>query len=98
MTTADDLMAEAAAWVRAEHPHALHLERTLHWLDEMAPDAPVHLRLAALLHDIERAQPDPDSPFDSARDWSRDAYTSYHQGRSALHLARWLEARDASPD
>ncbi len=54
--------------------------------------------LAALLHDIERAVPDPGSPFDSARDWSLDAYVDYHQGRSAAHLARWMAERGAAPD
>ena len=53
------------------------------------------LLLAALLHDIERAVPDPGSPFDSARDWALDAYVDYHQGRSAGHLARWMAERGA---
>ena len=39
--------------------------------------------------------PDPGSPFDSARDWSLDAYVDYHQGRSAGHLARWMAERGA---
>ena len=95
MTTAADLLGEGVAWARAEHPHTRHLEQTLHWARELDPDARGVLLLAALLHDIERAVPDPGSPFDSARDWSLDAYVDYHQGRSAGHLARWMAERGA---
>jgi hypothetical protein len=94
---AGELIEEARAWVLEKHPHPLHLERALHWLDVLEPAATPGMRLAALLHDIERADPDPDQPFDSARDWHRDAYLSYHQGRCALHLTRWLAERDAAP-
>jgi hypothetical protein len=94
---AAEVLPQAAEWVRTSHPHARHLERALHWLDALAPGAPAPMRLAALLHDIERADPDPDSPFDSARDWSRDAYLDYHQGRCAAHLARWLAERAVEP-
>ena len=95
MTTASELLGAGVAWARAEHPHARHLERTLDWARELDPDARDALLLAALLHDIERAVPDPGSPFDSARDWSLDAYVDYHQGRSAAHLARWMAERGA---
>jgi hypothetical protein len=95
--TAAELLAEGVAWVRAEHPHAEHLERTLFWTRELAPDAGGPLLLAALLHDIERAVPDPGSAFDSARDWALDAYVDYHQGRSAWHLTRWMGERGAAP-
>jgi hypothetical protein len=98
VTTASDLLGEGVTWARAEHPHAAHLERTLFWARELEPDASGVLLLAALLHDIERAVPDPGSPFDSARDWSLDAYVDYHQGRSAAHLARWMAERGADVD
>lgn len=97
MRSAADLLGEGVTWVRAEHPHPEHLERTLYWARELEPGASGVLLLAALLHDIERAVPDPGSPFDSARDWSLDAYTDYHQGRSAAHLARWMAERSAAP-
>jgi hypothetical protein len=96
VTTASELLGEGVAWVRAEHPHAEHLERTLFWARALDPAASDVLLLAALLHDIERAVPDPGSPFDSARDWSLDAYVDYHQGRSAAHLARWMAERGAA--
>jgi hypothetical protein len=95
--SASDLLGEAAAWVIAEHPHALHLERTLDWARALDASASGPLLLAALLHDIERATPDPRSPFDAARDWSNDAYVDYHQGRSANQLAHWMAQRDAAP-
>jgi hypothetical protein len=95
--TASELLGAGVAWVRAEHPHAEHLERTVFWARELEPAASDVLLLSALLHDIERAVPDPGSPFDSARDWSLDAYIDYHQGRSAAHLARWMSERAAAP-
>ena len=57
--------------------------RTLDWLDALAPGGRPALRLAALLHDIERAYPDPASPFVSGRDWAFEVYVDYHQGRCA---------------
>jgi hypothetical protein len=95
---AGELIEEAHLWVADRHPHAEHLERALHWLDVLEPAATPAMRLAALLHDIERADPDPAQTFDSARDWHREAYLAYHQGRCAMHLRHWLLARDASPD
>jgi hypothetical protein len=97
VTSAGDLLGEGVAWARAEHPHAEHLERTLFWTRELAPEAGGALLLAALLHDIERAVPDPGSPFDSARDWDLGAYVDYHQGRSAGQLALWMAERGAAP-
>ncbi len=43
------------------HPHARHLLRTEDWLLELDGDAGEGLRLAAVLHDIERAFPDADA-------------------------------------
>ena len=48
------------------HPHALHLERTLHWLLELDPHASEPARIAAATHDVERAYPDPSAGWDSA--------------------------------
>jgi hypothetical protein len=98
VTTAAELLGAGVSWARSEHPHAHHLERTLDWARELDAQAGDVVLLAALLHDIERAVPDPGSPFDSARDWSLDAYVDYHQGRSARHLARWMGERGAVPD
>jgi hypothetical protein len=91
------LEQEAHAWVASDHPHTEHLERALYWLLELEPDAREALRIAALLHDIERAYPDPRSPFDSALHWQEVAYVRYHQTRCAQYLAGWLLDHDADP-
>jgi hypothetical protein len=93
----DALMDAALHFARADHPHCEHLLRTLDWLDALAPGSRPALRLAALLHDIERAYPDPASPFLSGRDWAFEVYVDYHQGRCARLLTRWLAEHGAEP-
>jgi hypothetical protein len=87
----------ARAWARAEHPHARHLERSLDWLLELDRDARDALRIAALLHDIERAYPDPDARWSGASHWAEDTYVHYHEARCAQYLAAWLLDHDAHP-
>ena len=77
-------------FAREEHPHPQHLVRTLGWLDALDPGARPAMRIAALLHDIERAYPDPESPYLSGRDWALEHYVDYHQGRCARLLTSWL--------
>jgi hypothetical protein len=90
------LLRAAREWVvDSEHPHARHLLRTEDWAVELEPEAGEALRLASVLHDIERAFPDPDAPWDSARDWDSSAYNRWHQDRSARVAAEWLRARGA---
>ena len=90
------LLRAAREWVvDSEHPHARHLLRTEDWAVELEPEAGEALRLASVLHDIERAFPDPDAPWDSARDWDSEAYNRWHQDRSARVAAEWLRARGA---
>jgi hypothetical protein len=86
----DALMRSALCFAQEEHPHPQHLVRTLGWLDELAPGGRPAMRIAALLHDIERAFPDADSPFVSGRDWALEYYVDYHQGRCARLLTGWL--------
>jgi uncharacterized membrane protein (DUF2068 family) len=51
-----DLLPAARAWVvELRHPHERHLLRTEDWAVELEPDASEQLRLAAVLHDVERA-------------------------------------------
>jgi hypothetical protein len=101
VTRLDDISPQlesvAMDWARAEHPHALHLERALHWLVQLEPDASAALRIAALLHDIERAYPDPDAPYDGALQWDQDVYIRYHETRCAQYLAAWLIEHRADP-
>jgi hypothetical protein len=91
------LLAKARAWVEEIHPHALHLLRTETWLLELDGDAGEALRLAAVLHDIERAFPDADAGWDSARDWDSPAYNRWHQDRCARIASDWLSDQGA-PD
>jgi hypothetical protein len=84
------LLARAQAWVAEVHPHARHLERTHDWLLALDPDATEGMRIAAAVHDIERAYPDESSGWDSARDWDSEAYNRWHQDRCAEIAARWL--------
>lgn len=89
------LLADARAWVQEVHPHAPHLLRTEDWLLELDPGAGERLRIAAVLHDIERAFPDPDAGWDSARDWDSSAYNRWHQDRCAAIAADWLREQAA---
>jgi hypothetical protein len=89
------LLESARAWVEEVHPHARHLLRTEDWVVELDPGATEALRLAAALHDIERAFPDPSAGWDSARDWDSPAYNRWHQDRCAEIAARWLREQGA---
>jgi hypothetical protein len=91
------LLSRAREWVEEIHPHARHLLRTEAWVVELEPGAGEGLRLAAVLHDIERAFPDPDASWDSARDWDSPAYNRWHQDRCARIAADWLREQGA-PD
>jgi NADPH:quinone reductase-like Zn-dependent oxidoreductase len=89
----DELVERARAWVAAVHPHARHLDRTLDWLLVLDPGASDALRLAAVLHDIERAFEPDDVPPESTDPASSD-YTAWHQERSARVAGDWLESQD----
>ena len=88
-------LARARAWVEAVHPHARHLLRTEELVVALEPDSGEGLRLAAVLHDIERAFPDPEAPWDSARDWDSPGYNRWHQDRCADIAAGWLREQGA---
>jgi Domain of unknown function (DUF4202) len=89
------VIERARAWVEQVHPHARHLLRTEDWLLELDPHAGAALRLAAVLHDIERAFPDPSSPWESWRDWDLPEYNRWHQDRCADIAAAWLREQGA---
>jgi kynurenine formamidase len=94
-----ELLAAARAWVVASgHPHGRHLLRTEDWTLELEPAAGQALRIAAVLHDIERAFPDPDAPWDSARDWDSPDYNRWHQDRCADLVGSGLRERGASEE
>ena len=92
------LLQAAREWVEAVHPHARHLLRTEQWVVTLDSGASERLRLAALLHDIERAFPDRDAGWDSARDWDSPAYNRWHQDRCADIAAQWLRQRGAAEE
>jgi hypothetical protein len=94
-----DLLRAARAWVvELRHPHERHLLRTEDWVVTLDPDASERLRLAAVLHDIERAIPAPGTSWDSARDWDSPVYNRWHQDRSAEIAGAWLRQHGASAD
>jgi hypothetical protein len=90
-----ELLARARGWVEEVHPHARHLLRTEAWAVELEPRAGEGLRLAAVLHDIERAFPDPEAGWDSARDWDSPSYNRWHQDRCAAIAGDWLREQGA---
>ena len=53
-------------------------------------------QIAAVTHDIERAFPDPDATWDSARDWDSPDYNRWHQDRCADLVAAWLREQGAA--
>jgi kynurenine formamidase len=89
------VLERAHAWITEVHPHARHLERTVDWLLKLEPGASEATRIAAVTHDIERAYPDPGSPWESARDWDNPAYNRWHQDRCADIVATGLGERGA---
>jgi hypothetical protein len=95
MTPPSALLPRARAWVGEVHPHARHLLRTESWVVELDPAAGEGLRLAAALHDIERAFPDPDDTWDSAQAWDAPEYNRWHQDRCAEIASDWLREQGA---
>jgi hypothetical protein len=93
------LLPAARAWVvELNHPHERHLLRTEDWLLELSPEASERLRLAAVLHDIERAFPDASVDWDSARDWDNPVYNRWHQDRCADIAGGWLRDQGAADE
>jgi kynurenine formamidase len=89
------VLERAQEWMADVHPHARHLERTLDWLLVLDPGASEAARIAAATHDVERAYPDGDVPWDSARDWDSVEYNRWHQDRCADMIGPGLRERGA---
>jgi hypothetical protein len=96
MRSSGVMLERARDWVEEVHPHARHLLRTEDWLLELDPEAGEALRLAAVLHDIERAFPDPSAGWESWRDWASPEYNRWHQDRCADIAAAWLREQGAA--
>jgi hypothetical protein len=92
-----ELEDKAQRWIEEIHPHALHLVRARDWALAIEPAAGEGLRIAAVLHDVERAFPDPSSPWDPAGDWNDPGYVRWHQDRCAAYAGAWLREQGA-PD
>lgn len=90
----EPLLAEVRAWVAERSSQALHLQRTLEWTLELAPEAALAVRIAAASHDMERAFPE-GSPSWSAGCWADDLYRMAHSERSARIVGDFLRDRAA---
>jgi NADPH:quinone reductase-like Zn-dependent oxidoreductase len=90
-----DLVDRALEWVDDVHPHAPHLARTREWVLELDPEADEALQIAAVIHDIERAFPADEDPFDPTAAPGSGGYDEWHQRRSAQIGARWLREQHA---
>lgn len=91
------LEERAERWIEEVHPHARHLVRARDWVLVIDPDASEAVRIAAVLHDVERAFPDETSTWDPAGDWNDPGYLRWHQDRCAAYAATWLTEQGAEP-
>jgi hypothetical protein len=72
-----------------------HLTRAGDWMLVLAPGAPEHLVVAALLHDMERKVPGGPALDMATTPWDDRAYNDAHTGRSAVIVPRWLAEQGA---
>ncbi|GII23421.1 hypothetical protein [Planosporangium mesophilum] len=86
---ATDLERAAAEWI---HPYsqACHLMRARDWLVHIAPDASLEMRLAAMVHDIERMFPGSPAMNMASQPWDDPYYLFAHSLRSAESVGVWL--------
>jgi hypothetical protein len=84
-----DLRAKAFDWIEPYYDRE-HLTRAADWMLALAPDAPEHLVLSALMHDLERSVPGGPVLDMANTPWDDRAYNDAHTGRSAQVVAQWL--------
>ncbi|GAA1789154.1 hypothetical protein HC028_14870 [Planosporangium flavigriseum] len=84
-----DLERAAAAWIRP-YDQAWHLMRARDWLVHIAPDASLEMRLAAMVHDIERMFPGSPKMNMATQAWDDPYYLFAHSLRSAESVSVWL--------
>jgi hypothetical protein len=75
-----------------------HLTRAGDWMLVVAPDAPEHLVIAALLHDMERKVPGGPVLDMATVPWDDPTYNNAHTGRSAVIVPAWLREHGASDE
>jgi hypothetical protein len=74
-----------------------HLTRAGDWMLVIEPEAPEHLVLAALTHDLERSVPGGPKLEMATTPWDDRAYNDAHTGRSAELVPPWLAEQGAPP-
>mgnify|MGYP001078276727 CR=1 FL=1 len=75
-----------------------HLTRAGDWMLALASEAPEHLVVAALLHDLERKVPGGPALDMANVPWSDRTYNDAHTGRSAVVVPTWLTAAGYAAD
>lgn len=91
------LRADIYSWIEDYYDRD-HLTRAGDWMLVVAPEAPEHLVVAALLHDMERKVPG-GPVLDMANvPWDDPTYNNAHTGRSAVIVPAWLLERGAPPE
>lgn len=89
------LEERARIWIEP-YWNARHLERTLHWVVELEPDAGEALRLSALTHDMERHFPGGPQMDPATMEPDDVEYRREHSERSAQIICDWLVADGAA--
>lgn len=91
------LREAAFGWLEPYYDR-VHLTRAGDWMLVVEPEAPDHLVLAALMHDLERSIPG-GPVLDMANvGWDDKTYNGAHTGRSAAVVATWLVEHGAPPE
>jgi hypothetical protein len=92
----DSLEDRACAWIEG-HRNARHLVRTRDWVLELCPDAGEALRLAALLHDVDR------NVYPAALErhidaWDDESTVEAHAELASEVTSQWLRAEGADEE
>jgi hypothetical protein len=90
-----DVERAAAEWIRP-YSQAWHLLRARDWLVYLEPGATVEMRLAAMVHDIERMFPGSPKLDLASTGWDDPYYLFPHSMRSAESVGVWLQSRGES--
>lgn len=86
------LRERLVAFVQERYPLPVHLIRTEQWLEHLVPDADEPLRLAALLHDIDRLFPlEPGEEIPPGYRYDDRESLLWHGRRSARFARQILE-------
>ena len=81
------------------HISTPHLKKTADWLIKLRPDADEALLIAAISHDIQRAEGDRPAQTDKEyKDFDVNDYLTYHQEKGAAIMEEFLTKEGASPE